>query len=188
MEAIGTLRKNGIYFDLVQIKKSPWEGYSDEAIEKLLFFGEWENLSLELKLKWLDSIRKLHFSYLYKGSWSLTDTATYELDGRKIVDYPSFFIALGEAINGFGGYFGSCLYGLDDCLDGGFGAPKLFIIKWYHSEESRKNLEKSSYLRVIRAIEKEEDFNGEIDERTEDDFSNLFYEFKEILGDRVEML
>ena len=144
MEAISILRQNGIYFDLVQIKKSPWESYSDEEVEKLLFFGEWINLSLELKLKWLDSIRVMNCMYTYKGnrisSYRLVDSiVTYELDGRKIVDYPSFFIALGEAINGFGGYFGGCLHGLADCLCGGWGTPKSFIIKWNYSEESRKN-------------------------------------------------
>ncbi|MFW5437318.1 hypothetical protein [Paenibacillus apiarius] len=37
-------------------------------------------------------------------------------------DYASFFCALGESINGPGGYFGFDFNSLIDCLHGGYGA------------------------------------------------------------------
>ncbi|MEV0990317.1 hypothetical protein [Streptomyces sp. NPDC049949] len=46
---------------------------------------------------------------------------SYELDGRHVTDVPGLYLALGEAVNGPGGYFGGCLDALDDCLGGNFG-------------------------------------------------------------------
>jgi Barstar (barnase inhibitor) len=43
---------------------------------------------------------------------------TVVLDGSRIVDIPTFYIVLGEAINGPGGYYGAGLDALDDCLGG----------------------------------------------------------------------
>ncbi|MER7009230.1 barstar family protein [Dactylosporangium sp. NPDC000555] len=47
---------------------------------------------------------------------------TYDLDGRFVTDIEGFYCAIGEAINGPGGYFGWNLNALDDCLRGSFGA------------------------------------------------------------------
>src|SRR2546421_5312984 len=43
----------------------------------------------------------------------------YDLDGRFVTDVEGFYCAIGEAINGPGGYFGLNLDALDDCLSGG---------------------------------------------------------------------
>ena len=64
----------------------------------------------------------------------------YELDGSFIVDYPSFFLAIGEAINGPRGYFGGCLDSLDDCCLGGFGAVPPFKLIWRDHLKSRETL------------------------------------------------
>lgn len=48
----------------------------------------------------------------------------YSFDATYVVYVTSFFCALGEAINGPGGYFGF----LEDCLCGGFGAIPPFTI------------------------------------------------------------
>ncbi|GGV56510.1 hypothetical protein GCM10010245_89460 [Streptomyces spectabilis] len=45
----------------------------------------------------------------------------YGLDGRHVTDESSLYLALGEAVNGPGGYFGGCLAALDDCLRSTFG-------------------------------------------------------------------
>ncbi|WP_349254233.1 barstar family protein [Paenibacillus sp. RC67] len=67
----------------------------------------------------------------------------YYLDGLFIKDQTSFFCALGEAINGPGGYYGSGLDGLSDCLCGGFGARAPFKIHWDKVDNflSNENLE-----------------------------------------------
>ncbi|MFE1594943.1 barstar family protein [Nocardia sp. NPDC058705] len=53
----------------------------------------------------------------------------YTLDAAHIDDEVSFFCALGEAINGPGGYFGAGLDGMADCLCGDFGATVPFSIR-----------------------------------------------------------
>ncbi|RKT06300.1 barstar (barnase inhibitor) [Streptomyces sp. 3211.6] len=65
---------------------------------------------------------------------------TYHLDGRHVTDAEGFFCALGEAVNGPGGYFGRCLNGLSDALTGGFGATGPFTLVWHDHETARRCL------------------------------------------------
>ena len=53
----------------------------------------------------------------------------------------SFLCAIGEAINGPGGYFGRHLIAFDDCCVGGFGATPPFTVRWAHSALSRQALD-----------------------------------------------
>ena len=48
---------------------------------------------------------------------------TYRIDGAKVASKADFFTEIGRAVNGDGGYFGSNLDALADCLRGGFGTP-----------------------------------------------------------------
>lgn len=48
---------------------------------------------------------------------------TYRIDGSRIGSKTDFFTEIGRAVNGEGGYFGSNLDALADCLRGGFGTP-----------------------------------------------------------------
>ncbi|MBA4866440.1 barstar family protein [Streptomyces sp. PSKA54] len=63
--------------------------------------------------------------------------AAYHLDGRHITDEPGFYCALGEAVNGPGGYFGRSLAAFDDCLCGGFGARWPFTVVWHDAHVAR---------------------------------------------------
>ncbi|UQX02474.1 barstar family protein [Streptomyces sp. RerS4] len=65
---------------------------------------------------------------------------TYHLDGRHVTDAEGFFCALGEAVNGPGGYFGRCLNGVSDALGGGFGATTPFTLVWHDHEVARRCL------------------------------------------------
>jgi len=65
---------------------------------------------------------------------------TYDLDGRFVTDIEGFCCALGEAINGPGGYFGWNLDALDDCLRGSFGARAPFRLVWHDSAVVREHL------------------------------------------------
>ncbi|GAA2215554.1 barstar family protein [Nonomuraea monospora] len=62
----------------------------------------------------------------------------YHLDGRHITDECSFYLAMGEAINGPGGYFGWNLDALNDCLRGGAGKP--FTLIWSDAHVARRSL------------------------------------------------
>ncbi|GGL55293.1 barstar family protein [Planomonospora parontospora] len=64
----------------------------------------------------------------------------YHLDGRFVTDIDAFYCAIGEAINGPGGYFGGNLDALHDCLRGGWGATSPFRLVWHHSDVARRHL------------------------------------------------
>ncbi|MGT2529873.1 barstar family protein [Streptomyces nojiriensis] len=65
---------------------------------------------------------------------------TFHLDGRHVTDEAGFFCALGEAINGPGGYFGRSLDGVADALCGRFGATLPFTVVWHDHEVARRCL------------------------------------------------
>jgi RNAse (barnase) inhibitor barstar len=65
---------------------------------------------------------------------------TYDLDGRFVTDIEGFYCAIGEAINGPGGYFGWNLDALDDCLRGSFGARAPFRLVWHDSAVAGEHL------------------------------------------------
>jgi RNAse (barnase) inhibitor barstar len=65
---------------------------------------------------------------------------TYDLDGRFVTDIEGFYCAIGEAINGPGGYFGWNLDAFDDCLCGKFGARPPFRLAWHDSAVARRHL------------------------------------------------
>jgi hypothetical protein len=50
-------------------------------------------------------------------------TPTYVLQGATIRTLEDFWVAIGEAVNGPGGYFAANLDALDDSLRGGMGNP-----------------------------------------------------------------
>jgi RNAse (barnase) inhibitor barstar len=49
---------------------------------------------------------------------------TYRIDGSRITSTSDLYAEIGRAVNGDGGYFGSNLDALADCLRGGFGTPE----------------------------------------------------------------
>ncbi|WP_433153468.1 barstar family protein [Actinomadura nitritigenes] len=64
----------------------------------------------------------------------------FHLDGRFVTDIEGFYCALGEAINGPGGYFGWNLDAFDDCLSGKWGAATPFRLVWHDSAVARRHL------------------------------------------------
>ena len=73
------------------------------------------------------------------------------LDGRGVVDVDAFYCALGEAVNGPGGYYGWNLDAVVDCLRGGWGAPAPFTLRWQDSEVARRRLpEFETVLTILR--------------------------------------
>ncbi|MEV4346173.1 barstar family protein [Actinoplanes sp. NPDC049596] len=65
---------------------------------------------------------------------------TYQLEGRHVTDVEGFYCALGEAVNGPGGYFGWNGDALHDCLRGGWGAEAPFRLIWRDAEVARTHL------------------------------------------------
>ena len=69
---------------------------------------------------------------------------SYILDGRKIATLEGFYREIGEVVAGPGGYFGTNLDALSDCLSGGFGTPEgpddSFEFIWRDSGVSRAGM------------------------------------------------
>ncbi|MGW3950042.1 barstar family protein [Streptomyces sp. NPDC004752] len=78
---------------------------------------------------------------------------TYHLQGRFVTDAPGFFCALGEAVNGPGGYFGWGLDATADALCGGFGATWPFTLVWHDSDVARTCLGPTPLLRGPESFE-----------------------------------
>ena len=111
--------------------------------------GCWHAFSFSEKREWLNEVRLRHCGLTrVKGD---EVNGSYEIDGSFIRDYPSFFLAIGEAVNGAGGYFGGCLDALDDCCLGGFGAVAPFTLLWRDHQESRNALTKEAWMRELAA-------------------------------------
>jgi hypothetical protein len=65
----------------------------------------------------------------------------YHLDGRYVTDYDAFFCAIGEAVNGPGGWFGDDLFWLhENAATGDGGAAPGFRMVWHNAEVARTHL------------------------------------------------
>ena len=84
--------------------------------------GTWIALDAVGRKAWLLQARDYHFAHGFTAAQARTAHRPITLDVAPIDDLTSFFCALGEAVNGPGGYFGLTLRALEDCLIGGFGA------------------------------------------------------------------
>ncbi|GIE74798.1 hypothetical protein Aph02nite_07480 [Actinoplanes philippinensis] len=69
------------------------------------------------------------------------DGTVYHLDGRHVTDLDAFYCAIGEAINGPGGWFGGDLFWLhENAVTGGGGATPGFRMIWHDSDVARRHL------------------------------------------------
>jgi RNAse (barnase) inhibitor barstar len=88
---------------------------------------EWFRLSHHDRYRKLQIVRRRWCRRRFRESEDRPGR-TVCLDGTWITDVPSFYLSLGEAVNGPNGYFGACLDAFADCLTGGFGVwPPLTI-------------------------------------------------------------
>ncbi|MFD0026533.1 barstar family protein [Streptomyces sp. NPDC058382] len=101
--------------------------------------GMWHGLAPADRRAWL-SVALLSRAYRRRGKPHAPAGHVFALDGRQVVDIDSFYCAMGEAVNGPGGYFGWNLDALDDCLRGSWGATAPFTLIWSDSETARKGL------------------------------------------------
>ncbi|MEC0180521.1 barstar family protein [Paenibacillus peoriae] len=102
----------------------------------------WKDFSEEERVGWLNVVR-VHSMY-NKSSKQDKQGEVYTIDGEYVSDFLTFFIALGEAINEPGGYYGFNLSSLKDCLCGGFGALAPFTINWRNPHYFLKNYQENT--------------------------------------------
>ncbi|MFD9791410.1 barstar family protein [Streptomyces sp. NPDC059070] len=95
--------------------------------------GLWEDLDAAGRRAWLSVALWSRDYQRRQRPEDAAPGAVFTLDGRRAVDITGVYCALGEAVNGPGGYFGWNLAAVDDCLGGGFGAEPPFTLEWLHS-------------------------------------------------------
>lgn len=117
--------------------------------------NEWCSLSELHRRVWLTSARDRCFD---PGS----DFVPTAVSGREIIlagglvdSLLGFYCAVGEAVNGPGGYFGRSLQSFDDCLFGGFGLEFPYTIVWRDSARSRAALGSSELLKYLEDEEQQ---------------------------------
>ncbi|MET9127745.1 barstar family protein [Streptomyces sp. NPDC004528] len=99
--------------------------------------GAWTALGTRQRHVWLELVRERDVAFEDRGGRS---GRTYLLDGLHITDEPGLHLALGEAVNGPGGYFGGGLDALVDCLRGRFGYAAPGTLLWRDSATAREHL------------------------------------------------
>lgn len=111
--------------------------------------GTWRSLDASGKLAYLQRVRDRHFSLPLRERERLgvgTAGAVHVLDGADFDDGIGFLCAIGEAVNGPGGYFGVSLLAFDDCLFGGFGLQGPCTVRWLNAERSRRLLDVAALI------------------------------------------
>lgn len=99
----------------------------------------WAGLDTRRRGTWLDLVRE-RGCHPHPGR---PPGHAYVLDGRHITDEPGLYLALGEAVNGPGGYFGGCLDALADCLNGAFGYTSPATLLWHDASTVREHLSRA---------------------------------------------
>ncbi|MCX4981428.1 barstar family protein [Streptomyces sp. NBC_00572] len=102
--------------------------------------GAWAGLDTRRRGAWHDLVRERACRRTHEDRPAGT---AYTLDGRHVTDEPSLWLALGEAVNGPGGYFGGCLQALHDCQGGGFGFTAPSTLTWRNSDVARAHLSRA---------------------------------------------
>ncbi len=127
----------------ITIDSDPGEPFPTGVLDIL---GHWRTGRPVEKNLWAGYDRELRHHWLGVALGRLPEGpdrppgTTYDLDGRFVTDVEGFYCAIGEAINGPGGYFGWNLDALDDCLRYGFGARTPLRLIWHDSIVAREHL------------------------------------------------
>ncbi|SFN10867.1 Barstar, RNAse (barnase) inhibitor [Chryseobacterium oleae] len=105
----------------------------------------WKNFRKEELQGWL--VYALHTMKIYE----VKENISIEIDGNKFHNLDSFFCALGEEVNGIGGYFGRGIYALFDCLRSDFGVKSISELKWLNHQTSKK-LFKTKFDEILQVF------------------------------------
>ncbi|GAA2060478.1 barstar family protein [Williamsia deligens] len=80
---------------------------------------------------------------------------TYRIDGAAVSSMQDFYDEIGRAVGGPGGYFGTNLDALADCLRGGYGTPadEAFEFELTGSAGVREHLDRFDEIVAVFADE-----------------------------------
>ncbi|MFE6554246.1 barstar family protein [Streptomyces sp. NPDC057746] len=109
--------------------------------------GEWMEYPVESHRSWLHVVQQSWFE-AGREARRYSSGEICAMDGRRILNEGSLFCELGEAVNGVGGYFGSNLDALDDCLlSSQNDAP--FSLVWEYYAAERHNLDPTLVASIV---------------------------------------
>tara|TARA_R110002096_G_scaffold44524_1_gene119676 strand:+ start:46523 stop:47314 length:792 start_codon:yes stop_codon:yes gene_type:complete len=133
---------------------------------------EWRDMPFQEKLGWLHLVRGA-----IGRKHDDVQSSKFVLEGSRITDVPSLYLALGEAMNGPRGYYGSGLDALSDCLCGGFGPVPPYTLIFKNSEEAKHYLTWEAWQRFSLSL------GSSVAEGV-----SLWDELLELLGSRVNLV
>ncbi|MFK0261416.1 barstar family protein [Streptomyces angustmyceticus] len=119
------------------------------ALEK----GEWLRWPVSYQSAWLHVVQNSWFTSNRRAARHGVDNVVH-LDGAQISTKSGFFCALGEAVNGPGGYFGSNLDALADCISSSFSEGPPMKIVWRNFKASQESLD-SVFLDSVAGVLRE---------------------------------
>ncbi|MFS4095945.1 barstar family protein [Streptomyces sp. AF1A] len=111
--------------------------------------GEWRRYHWSTHASWLHVVQQVWFRTGHEARRYRNDERC-TLDTRGLMTVASLYCALGEAVNGPGGYFGSNPSALDDCLCQSSSAP--FTLEWFGFAEARERLNEDEEIDIIASI------------------------------------
>ncbi|WP_125722599.1 barstar family protein [Flavobacterium ustbae] len=130
---------------LYEASKGVSDVWKSRINKNITEYNLWEKLDKKKRQGWLEVA--LHFQHITEDKENLKIT----LDGKLVDDEDSFFCALGESINGPGGYFGRGYDSLHDCLRGDFGIKLPFTLIWKNHLKSKEKLQKK-FNTIVRLL------------------------------------
>ncbi|MBJ6636777.1 barstar family protein [Streptomyces sp. DHE7-1] len=113
--------------------------------------GEWARYPVESHDSWLHVVQNSWFETGHEAKrYGVGEICI--IDGKKILSESSFYCALGESVNGPGGYFGSTLDGLADCLASSRNASAPFELVWEHFSGAQERMGASLSASVVGVL------------------------------------
>jgi hypothetical protein len=134
---------DGVWEPIPTQARDLWAGWMEGRPAE---FGTWVPLSAAMRHEWL---RLALADHRYGAAPDRPAGGVHRLAGRHVTDLNAFFCAMGEAVNGPGGYFGWNPAALEDCLHGKWGATTPFRLLWSDAEVARQHLGEDDFTRVV---------------------------------------
>lgn len=115
--------------------------------------GEWLQQPVSYQSTWLHVVQNSWFASNRRAArYGVGDVA--DLDGEHISTKSGFYCALGEAVNGPGGYFGSNLDALAECISSSSAERPPLKIVWRNFQTSQNSLD-PAFLESVMGIMRE---------------------------------
>ncbi|MET9963765.1 barstar family protein [Streptomyces sp. NPDC006326] len=118
-----------------------------------LELGEWKRYPPSYHRSWLHVTQVAWFT-AHQSVFRASREDSRSVDGAMMFNKYSFYCALGEALNGPGGYFGSNLDALADCLSSVRASAPIRQLRWNNFSASLDSLGRDYVAAVVSVLEK----------------------------------